>query len=565
MSSKNFGAFHPLRLLPAAALLLAGAAQAQVSAQTPVCLYEHDNYLGRSVCLRAGAANVPGGWNDLASSVKVLAGHGIDLFQHNNQGGNRLTLASDTPSLNARGFNDTASSYRIPATTQPTAAACRAQTLSWSVGSSACWAAGTALASGKFLTVQDIAAPTIGAASFACSNGRWAPTAGASCVSQQVAIARPVSKMCDGTTGPASEMPMPVAGIERSASLATDRQRVAIQCIADGKNPSGPRLNVLRSDQGTPLRAGTAWVWKPNETPAKESPPEFFEQMRQGGMNAVRVIAFDVWEAEAYGGQFLTNFDDPVFLNKLRALLEKTVNHCSRYGMYCILNAHNKIGSFNPAVNQKFWKVMAPYFANRTHVVFEQTNEPWGGSGVEANYAFTQGAALAALRAGYNEIRAAASNTHIMVLTPTGVNGWGYVDAMAHVAGLFDRQPGPAIDWTNTSVAYHLYATDSQFGSPNAENLRNLHARYAGWPSENNFPASVSNATLGISDTWRSGSYLGEEYINETSERLGLGWSMWNIENATQFARNHPLLINDARAKGYLWRFDAKVPGELTR
>ena len=560
MLSKNFWTF---RFLPAAGLVLAGAVHAQPTAQTPVCLYEHHNYLGRSVCLQAGAANLPAGWNDLTSSVKVLAGSRVDLFQHYGFAGRMVTLTSDANRLNAFSFNDALSSYRVTAAAP--AAACAAQTLTWTVGGSACWAEGRSVASGASLTLQDVTAPTTGAASFACSKGKWSLAGGLSCVSQQVAIPRPVSKMCDGTTGPATELPMPTAGVARSASLATDRQRVAIQCIADRKNPSGPKLNVLRSDQGTPLRAGTAWVWKPNETPAQESPPEFFEQMRQGGMNAVRVIAFDVWEAEAYGGQFLRNFDDPVFLNKLRTLLERTVNNCSRYGMYCILNAHNKIGSFNAAVNQKFWAVMAPYFANRTHVIFEQANEPWAGTGIEANYVFTETAALAALRSGYNDIRTAARNTHIMVLSPTGVNGWGYVDALAHVAGLFGQQPGPAIDWTNTSVSYHLYATDSQFGSPYAENLRNLHSRYAGWPSENNFPYSVSNATLGITDSWRSGSYVGEEYINQTTETLGLGWSMWNIEDAAQFTRNFPLLINDATAKGYLWTFDARVSGELTR
>lgn len=377
-------------------------------------------------------------------------------------------------------------------------------------------------------------------------------------------VPRPVSTLCNGSRGPADETPLSNATVERSVSLPSDRKRVAIQCIADAKNPGGPRLNVLRSDQGTPLRAATSWVWKPNETPGRLSTPAFFKQMRQAGLNAVRVIAFDVWEAEKYGGQYARNFDDPVFLKNLRGLIETTVNQCSRYGMYCIINAHNSIGNFSPEITRKFWRVMAPYFANRTHVIYEEANEPLTGTGIEANYSFAYGPTLAALRALHNEVRAAAPNTHLMILTPSGINGWGYVDALARVVQMFEQLPGPAIDWTNTSVAYHLYANDAQFGSPDAENLRHLHSKYSGWPSENNFPYGVSSAELNITDPWRSASYR-ELYANHTAEILGLGWSMWNIESPEQFARNFPLMWNDARSKGYTWSSDRAVPGEMPR
>jgi hypothetical protein len=58
---------------------------------------------------------------------------------------------------------------------------CPAQSLSWSVGSNTCNAAVSSTASGAAASLSDGTLPTIGAARFSCSNGRWGTASDATC------------------------------------------------------------------------------------------------------------------------------------------------------------------------------------------------------------------------------------------------------------------------------------------------------------------------------------------------------------------------------------------------
>ena len=242
--------------------------------------------------------------------------------------------------------------------------------------------------------------------------------------------------------------------------------------------------------------------------------------------------------------------------------MERSVNYASANGLYVIINAHNKIPNYNATCCDALWTHVAPYFANRTHVLYEASNEPM--SGIGNNGSMTENASdnaashprIQALKLTPNIIRNAAPLTHIMVLTPPGINDYATGTGLGNLAASFALLPG-AVDWTKTSVAYHLYNNDSAHGAAtNAANLRNLHSRYPGWPSENNFPNSVSSATLGITDPWRSAQFDDDVYVNQTCERLGLGWSMWNINGQTQLDRNWPVMSADANAKGWNWTAD---------
>ena len=111
------------------------------------------------------------------------------------------------------------------------------------------------------------------------------------------------------------------------------------------------------------------------------------------------------------------------------------------------------------------------------------------------------------------------------------------------------------MDWTKTAVAYHLYANDAAYdAATNAANLRNLHQRFAGWPSENSFPAGVY---VYQGDEWRSPSFDNDLYVNETCEKLGIGWAMWFINGTDQLNNNFPAMWADAVAKGWTWVPDA--------
>jgi hypothetical protein len=348
----------------------------------------------------------------------------------------------------------------------------------------------------------------------------------------------------------------------QSVPLPTDRARVTVASIPDAYNPSGLALKVLRTDIGTPLRAGTAWIW---DKDPQEQPESYYTAMAAKGLNAVRMILFDTWEEETYppSATFTpTDWNDPAYRTRQLARMERAVDYASAHGLYVIINSHDHIPSYDETYATALWTVVAPYFANRTHVLYEASNEPMDGIG--NNGSMTPNASdsaldsprLQALKRVYNVMRGGAPDTHILILTPPGISDYNAGAGMGNLAASFAALPGP-VDWTKTSVSYHLYNNDSAYGAAtNAANLRNFHSRYPGWPSENNFPASVSNATLGITDNARSAQFDNDIYVNQTCERLGLGWSMWNINGQDQFDHNWPIMWADAVAKGWTWTAD---------
>lgn len=224
------------------------------------------------------------------------------------------------------------------------------------------------------------------------------------------------------------------------------------------------------------------------------------------------------------------------------------------------------IPNYNAAYNDALWKYVAPHFARRTHVIYEAANEPMDGIGnngsMTANVAdkAEKSPRIQALKNTYNLIRKAAPDTHIMIQSPPGINDYATGTGLGNLAAAFADMPGH-VDWSKTSVAYHLYNNDSAYGAAkNAANLRNLHSRFPAWPSENNFPKSVKSETLGITDDWRSAQFDDDIYVNQTCEKLGLGWGMWQINGQDQLDRNWPIMIADAKAKGWTWKADIIPP-----
>ena len=342
----------------------------------------------------------------------------------------------------------------------------------------------------------------------------------------------------------------------QSVSLPTDRARVRIELISDYYDPSKAKLKVLHTDINTPLRAGTAWIW---EKQRQEEPESYYKLMSSKGLNAVRIILFDTWEVETYtpSAQFTpTDWNDTEYRTRQLSRIERAVNFASKYGMYVVINSHNHIPSYNEAYTSALWKYVAPYFANRTHVLYELSNEPM--SGIGKNGDMDMGAAgteasprLQALKRSYDIARDGAPNTMLLILTPPGINDYAYGTGLGNLADSFAKLPGNTVDWTKTAVAYHLYNNDAAYGTASkAKNLRNLHQRYAGWPSENNFPAGV---TVTDGDQWRSSSFDSDLYVNQTCEKLGIGWSMWSMNGEAQFNANFPIMWADAVTNGWSW------------
>ena len=339
-----------------------------------------------------------------------------------------------------------------------------------------------------------------------------------------------------------------------SAPRPTDRARIQVVEIPDAEAPEH-KLKVLRTDAGTPIRAGTVWLWSQDPM---EQPASYYATMREAGLNAVRIVLFDVWVQEE--GYFKYDWNDSSYRRSQLELIDRAVNHCSANGLYAIINAHNAIPSDRAKFDEKFnldlWKVLAPRYARRTHVVYELSNETITGAGRDGALEGHAIDTLSGLARVHNLARSLAPATHLMVLTPAGISGHGTPTAMSNLTRNFEKLTGP-IDWTNTSVAYHLYHADTDL-FPRAENLRQLHRDFPGWPSENNFPPGTTTEQLGLQagDDVRSAQFGNDEYTMQTCEIFGLGWSQWHINGPAQFAKNWPVFWADAVAKGYAWEPD---------
>ncbi len=339
-----------------------------------------------------------------------------------------------------------------------------------------------------------------------------------------------------------------------SAPLPSDRARIRVVEIPDALDPART-LKVLRTDANSPLRAGTAWIW--SQQP-QEPPASYYKDLRDAGINAVRLILFDVWIHEK--GWVKYDWKDPEYRRAMLARLQRAVDHCSRNGLYAIINAHNRVPGPHPKYDDKLntdlWSAVAPTFANRTHVAFELSNEAITGPGRDGALGGEAQSTLEALARVYAVARRHAPTTHIMVLTPAGVSGWGTRSAMSNLTRSFEKLAG-GIDWTRTSVAYHLYHADEAL-FPQMENLRAFHQDFPAWPSENNFPPGFPANVLGIeeSDRERSVSFGSDVFVMQTCERLGIGWCQWHINGPEQFRRNWPILWTDAIEKGYAWDSD---------
>ncbi len=195
----------------------------------------------------------------------------------------------------------------------------------------------------------------------------------------------------------------------QSLPLPTDRARIQVVSIPDAYNPSGPALKVLRTDANTPLRAGTAWIW---EKQNQEEDEAYYIKLRANGLNTIRMILFDTWEVEAYEPSPVftpTDWSDPAYRTRQLARMERAVNYASAHGMYVVINSHNKIPNYNATYVDGLWTHVAPYFANRTHVLYEASNEPMSGIGTNGDMDEPTGASnsarLQALKTTYNLMR----------------------------------------------------------------------------------------------------------------------------------------------------------------
>jgi len=351
----------------------------------------------------------------------------------------------------------------------------------------------------------------------------------------------------------------------QSVSLPTDRARIHVEQITDPTDTT-KKLKVLRTDANTPLRGASPWITnKSVQANDLEISASFFRDQANENLNSVRIIWFQAW-FDVYARQNgtlpnpadITDFSDSVQVKHCLEVLDSAVNHASVNGMYACINFHTAWkGPVNLPYALQFWSVVAPYFANRTNVIFEMANEVVAGSN-SFTVANDRDTVMNSQVEMYKLIRNAAADAFVIIMTPPSCEG-DFSSNNDFIKGVvrFESLVGP-VDWSKTAVGYHTY----YLGWDNATNtfakssvpMRAIHRAYPAMSTEVNWPEGVVNSLNS------EVSLDGEQFQVQTHERLGLGWWIWAVSHPDNSAEgwyaNFNKLKNDAMSKGYFWKKD---------
>jgi hypothetical protein len=191
----------------------------------------------------------------------------------------------------------------------------------------------------------------------------------------------------------------------------------------------------LLTDMGTRLRGVTFGIdAQPDGLPLE---PVFFKEIsHEAGLNALHV--------------FLENYADEtgIYVNQADALVELT----SGAGMYLVLGigGGNAGGTFSIDKVRSFWNFYAPRYAARTHVMFDVQNFP--DTACDVPYTSET---LAMEREGYELIRGAAPNTHVLMLS------FGSTPTTSALEGTLAALEG-SVEWVKASVAFSTISCGGQ-------------------------------------------------------------------------------------------------------
>lgn len=288
-----------------------------------------------------------------------------------------------------------------------------------------------------------------------------------------------------------------------SAPLPGERGRVA---VANG---------TVVTDRGSILRGSSMMILA---RPRYANDEQFWQTVRDLGLNAVRLDVKTVQIGKTVEEQL--------------PYLDRAVDLAAKNGMYVMFKTSVKPGSYDLDSLIDFWRVAAPRYRNRTHVIYELTNEPVSGPAPWGNANQWTDDVIADLSKVYRLMRAAAPETHIVLFSTPNLypDCASYKDVIARMRG---------VDWTKASVGFHHYPGTEKFGEAGILCLRQS---YPLMMNETNY----WNPDGAARKTPRTAMRL--------YERIGMSWFSLDGKGSVDRLRNE--ILPDLRAQGYSWNAD---------
>ena len=207
--------------------------------------------------------------------------------------------------------------------------------------------------------------------------------------------------------------------------------------------------------------------------------------------------------------------------------IDYAVDMAATHNTYVMINNSIQPGGYDLAQLKAFWSVVAPRYANRTHVFYEMTNEPVNGGPVWGNAPQYTNQVLSDLKSVYSIMRQGAPNTHIVMFTAPNLfpDCATYASMIAKVQG---------IDWTKTSVGFHHYHGTERFGE---DNLRCLRDKYPLLMTETNY--------------WMNPDVSNLRDALDVYEKLKMSW--FSLDGRGNAAHLQYEIIPQLSQDGYYW------------
>lgn len=348
---------------------------------------------------------------------------------------------------------------------------------------------------------------------------------------------------------------------------------------APAKDPARPKIitnsfgKVLVKPNGQPMRGHSISIrkWRYDRGDLDYLDDDaYWQRLTEGGLDAVRIAYFDPWaEANGKAGTHtpwphanLYKKEDRLFvLGKMDRLVEKAAQH----GMHVLINYHNTGGYRDPDYSKPagkdnkfeyldtmdnvmfFWNLIAPRYADRTHVFYEPLNEyvRWRPDNfTDKDYRDT--AYL------FNLIRKHAPETHICLVSNSNhvpakpKAGHSLLNVARHLRDQYQ------VDFSNASVGFHPYNPKPETPNP-SKYIKELMKEFAVINTEQNFPIKMTDEKT---NQWLDASGLEGDLMGvQSMEKMGISWFHWNIQTPEELEKRwFGMVVKDAKEKGYWWR-----------
>ena len=292
--------------------------------------------------------------------------------------------------------------------------------------------------------------------------------------------------------------------------------------------------------------------------------PKYWADLKAVGINAIRLVAFDAWQrSHGQPGSRTpypyTDLNSSLQTAEMLAEFDLIVDQAAANGMAVMINYHDVGGFTDPDFTKpadangnfsrtntyyyvsRFWNIVAPRYANRSHVFYEILNEPvqWNA----ADYTTTD---IRRIKVLFDRVRAAAPQTHLVVCSfATHISSSPH-RSMRDVA-LELKAAG--VDFSNASLGVHPYNANYPLANT-SEPILDLMRNFTVINTEQNFPVGL---VPGLADPDASG-LDGDRLGVQSMERLHTSWFHWNSDTIDEFRFNfRGRVVRDAKAKGYYW------------